>query len=160
MYTTTLLTPLGTAVITGNEDGIAGIQCVGDPVESSTFVPAILRKGAEQLDEYIRGQRKDFTVPLRPVGTSFQQAVWQLLREIPFGKTISYLELSRRLGDERAIRAVASANGKNPIWVLIPCHRVIGSNGDLTGYAGGLWRKQWLLDHERPTKQLSLDLGV
>jgi len=160
MYTTTLLTPLGTAVITGNEDGIASIHCGHEPVEESPLVPGVLRRGAQQLEEYLTGQRKTFTIPLRPQGTPFQRAVWQLLQEIPFGKTISYLELARRLGDERAIRAVASANGKNPIWILIPCHRVIGSNGDLTGYAGGLWRKQWLLDHERPQKQLSLDLGV
>lgn len=160
MYTTSLLTPLGTTVITGNEDGIASIHCSHEPVEESPLVPGVLRRGAQQLEEYLAGQRKTFTVPLRPQGTPFQRAVWQLLQEIPFGKTISYLELARRLGDERAIRAVASANGKNPIWILIPCHRVIGSNGDLTGYAGGLWRKQWLLDHERPQKQLSLDLGV
>ena len=87
---------------------------------------------------------------LHPSGTEFQKKVWQELLNIPFGKTCSYLELSKKLGDVKAIRAVAAANGKNPLWIVIPCHRVIGSDGSLTGYAGGLWRKKWLLEHENP----------
>ena len=97
-----------------------------------------------------------FDLKLNPKGTDFQKNVWNALLEIPYGKTISYLELSKTLGNVKAIRAVASANGKNPLWIVIPCHRVIGSNGDLTGYAGGLHRKKWLLEHERPVKQGSL----
>ena len=93
---------------------------------------------------------------LNPNGTEFQKKVWRQLETIPFGKTLSYLELSKQLGDVKAIRAVANANGKNPLWIIIPCHRVIGSDGSLTGYAGGLYRKQWLLNHESEYKQQSL----
>jgi methylated-DNA-[protein]-cysteine S-methyltransferase len=97
-----------------------------------------------------------FSLKLNPEGTPFQKQVWNELQKIPFGKTISYLELSKRLGDVKAIRAVANANGKNPLWIVVPCHRVIGTDGSLTGYAGGLHRKQWLLEHESLNKQQSL----
>ncbi|HDZ14815.1 MAG TPA: methylated-DNA--[protein]-cysteine S-methyltransferase, partial [Pricia sp.] len=93
---------------------------------------------------------------LNPKGTDFQKRVWKTLETIPYGKTVSYLEISKILGDVKAIRAVAAANGKNPLWIIVPCHRVIGSDGSLTGYAGGLHRKKWLLDHENPVKQQSL----
>ncbi len=101
-----------------------------------------------QLTSYFDGSLKQFTLPLKTEGTLFQQKVWKDLCTIEFGKTISYLQLARQLGDEKCIRAAASANGKNPFAIIIPCHRVIGSNGSLTGYAGKLWRKQWLLEHE------------
>ncbi len=119
-------------------------------------MPGFLQSAVQQLDDYFKGNRQEFNLTLNPKGTSFQQKVWKALSEIPFGKTCSYLELSRKLGDAKAIRAVASANGKNPLWVVIPCHRVIGSNGSLTGYAGGLHRKQWLLNHENNTSQLTM----
>jgi methylated-DNA-[protein]-cysteine S-methyltransferase len=90
---------------------------------------------------------------MNPKGTDFQKKVWQELLKIPYGKTESYQKITNKLGDPKAIRAVANANGKNPLWIVIPCHRVIGSDGSLTGYAGGLWRKKWLLDHENPIKQ-------
>ena len=109
-----------------------------------------------QLEEYFKGERTEFTVKLNPQGTVFQQRVWKELLQIPFNKTRTYLEQSKALGDVKAIRAVAAANGKNPIWILIPCHRVLGSDGSLTGYAGGIWRKKWLLAHENPVKQQSL----
>jgi methylated-DNA-[protein]-cysteine S-methyltransferase len=115
-----------------------------------------LQEPVSQLNDYFEGKRTDFTFKLNPFGTEFQQKVWKGLLEIPFGKTMSYLELSKKLGDVKAIRAVASANGKNPLWIVVPCHRVIGTDGSLTGYAGGLWRKKWLLEHENPTKQGSL----
>lgn len=101
-----------------------------------------------QLSEYFDGKREKFELIIRQSGTDFQQRVWNELQQIEFGKTLSYLSFSKRLGDEKAIRAVASANGANNVAIVIPCHRVIGSDGKLTGYAGGLWRKQWLLDHE------------
>ena len=158
MYTTTIQTPVGLAVISGNEDGIASVRCSHEPVTDSTFVPSVLYRCARQLEEYFLNQRRTFDLPLHPQGTSFQRAVWQMLAEVPYGKTMSYMELTRRLGDEKAIRAVAAANGKNPIWIIIPCHRIIGSNGDLTGYAGGLGRKKWLLEHEQVANgQLSLE---
>ena len=102
----------------------------------------------EQLIQYFNGQRRIFELPLHQTGTPFQQHVWSLLTQIPFGKTISYLELARKTGDTKATRAVANANGKNNIAIIVPCHRVIGSNKDLVGYAGGLWRKKWLLELE------------
>ena len=108
----------------------------------------LLQITSQQLDEYFSGSRKSFDLPLQQSGTSFQQKVWELLLQIPFGKTISYNELSKQYGDLKAIRAVASANGKNNLAIIVPCHRVIGSNQSLTGYAGGLWRKKWLLEHE------------
>ena len=111
-------------------------------------LPECLENCARQLNEYFEGKRRDFELPLAPEGTEFQQKVWRQLIKIPFGKTISYAEMAGRLGDPKLIRAAASANGKNPIAIIIPCHRVIGTNGDLVGYAGGLTIKKWLLEHE------------
>ena len=119
-------------------------------------IPEILEDTVYQLREYFDGTRKNFDLKLNAEGTVFQKRVWAELLNIPYGKTISYLEMSKRLGDVKAIRAAASANGKNPLWIIVPCHRVIGSDGSLTGYAGGLHRKKWLLDHENPVKQQSL----
>ena len=102
----------------------------------------------KQLDEYFAGTRTEFTVHTLQVGTEFQQTVWAELCNIPYGRTISYLELSKRIGNVKAIRAVGTANGNNSVSIIVPCHRVIGSNGDLIGYGGDLWRKKWLLEHE------------
>jgi len=110
--------------------------------------PPVLQQCLDELIEYFQGQRKKFDVPVYQDGTPFQQSVWNELLNIPFGKTISYLSLAKKLGDPKVIRAAASTNGKNNIAVIVPCHRVIGSNNDLVGYAGGLWRKKWLLDME------------
>lgn len=115
---------------------------------SSNDVHPLLTACVKQLDEYFGGSRKEFDLPLQQTGTDFQQKVWALLLQIPFGKTVSYNHLSKQYGDVKAIRAVASANGKNHLAIIVPCHRVIGSNQSLTGYAGGLRRKKWLLDHE------------
>ena len=101
-----------------------------------------------QLDEYFEGKRREFDFPFDQDGTAFQQKIWSALLDIPFGKTISYLELSKRTGNVKAIRAVGTTNGKNQLCIVVPCHRVIGSNGSLVGYGGDLWRKKWLLDHE------------
>ena len=155
METTYIKTPLGIAKIIGDEDGISIIS-VSDEGDSSSTIPMVLQEAVSQLNDYFEGKRTDFTFKLNPSGTEFQQKVWKGLLEIPFGKTMSYLELSKKLGDVKAIRAVASANGKNPLWIVVPCHRVIGTDGSLTGYAGGLWRKKWLLEHENPTNQVNL----
>ncbi len=152
----TINTPLGHAKIEGNEDGITSILVLNNEQALSHSIPDELKDCVKQLDEYFQGTRQKFSLKLNPTGTEFQKRVWNELTKIPFGKTISYSELSKKLGDIKAIRAVANANGKNPIWIVIPCHRVIGSNGSLTGYAGGLHRKKWLLDHENPNKQQSL----
>src|SRR5450432_3151220 len=108
----------------------------------------ILQKCIAQFDEYFSGRRNIFELPVEQEGTVFQQKVWNELIKIPFGKTISYLQLAQRLGDVKSIRAAASANGRNKLNIIVPCHRVIGSDGSLTGYGGGLPRKKWLLDHE------------
>lgn len=108
----------------------------------------VLENCITQLNEYFSGERKTFELPLQQTGTDFQRKVWELLLKIPFGKTISYNDLSKQYGNLKAIRAVASANGRNNLAIIVPCHRVIGTNRSLTGYAGGLWRKKWLLEHE------------
>ncbi len=149
-------TPIGIAKIIGNEDGILSITLIDNETEISTIIPDCLQKCVSQLDDYFKGIRTEFTVKLNPQGTDFQKKVWNELQQVPFGKTHSYLQQSKILGDVKAIRAVATANGKNPIWIIIPCHRIIGSDGSLTGYAGGLWRKKWLLEHENPSTQQSL----
>ena len=108
----------------------------------------ILKECTQQLNEYFHGKRIEFSLPLAPKGTDFQKIVWSELQRIPIGKTVTYMDMAKRLGDPKVIRAAGTANGKNPIAIIIPCHRVIGSDGSLTGYAGGLKRKQWLLEHE------------
>ena len=156
METAFIETPLGTAKLEGDSNGLVSITVL-DTVEPLTDItPEPLEDAVYQLEEYFDGKRKVFDLELNPEGTDFQKRVWQALLDIPFGKTASYLELSKTLGDVKAIRAVAAANGKNPLWIVVPCHRVIGSDGSLTGYAGGLHRKKWLLEHESPVKQQSL----
>jgi methylated-DNA-[protein]-cysteine S-methyltransferase len=155
MKTVNIQTPLGIAVIKGDEQGISAISILDVEVEVTEKIPKELRDCITQLQEYFEGQRNDFDFKISPQGTDFQLRVWEALKKIPYGKTLSYLDLSKKLGDVKAIRAVAAANGKNPLWIVIPCHRVIGSDGSLTGYAGGLWRKKWLLEHETPSLQQS-----
>ena len=121
-------------------DGEGGVEDADDPV---------LRQAAVELDEYFAGERTDFDVPLSPDGTEFQLAAWRALCDIPFGETVSYGDQARRLGGVNKSRAVGAANGRNPIPIIVPCHRVIGANGHLTGFGGGIEAKVWLLDHER-----------
>ena len=149
-------TPIGTARIVGNQDGISEISVLNEKVDSTQLVPEVLLECVKELTEYFEGNRKDFSIKINPKGTDFQKAVWDELLNIPFGKRTTYMKQTLKLGNEKAIRAVASANGKNPIWIVIPCHRVVGTDGSLTGYAGGLWRKKWLLEHENPSGQTSL----
>ena len=152
MQTAYFSTPLGLTQIAGDEGGIESISILEKGVVS-TEIPDVLRPAVSEIEAYFAGTRTSFSFAINPIGTDFQKKVWNELLNIPFGKTISYLELSKKLGDVKAIRAVASANGKNPLWIVVPCHRVIGTDGSLTGYAGGLWRKQWLLEHENPSRQ-------
>lgn len=156
MKTAIIKTPLGYTEIQGDENGISKIHVMDEEVAISIEIPKELKTAVLELHDYFSGKRTTFTFPINPSGTEFQKKVWQELLKIPFGKTCSYLDLSKKLGDVKAIRAVASANGKNPLWIVVPCHRVIGTDGSLTGYAGGLWRKKWLLQHENPVKQKSL----
>lgn len=156
MQTCFIETPLGHAKIVGDNNGIASVSILDTQEELSEVIPESLLECVTQLKAYFKNERKTFNLKLNPEGTAFQKNVWNLLVSIPYGKTLSYLQLSKQLGDVKAIRAVANANGKNPLWIIIPCHRVIGSDGSLTGYAGGLHRKQWLLNHESAYKQQSL----
>ena len=149
-------TPLGITCITGDAAGVTKISVLEEDVPPSEIIPEDLQQAVNQLKEYFGGSRNSFDFKLNPTGTDFQKRVWEALLKIPFGTTTSYQALSLQLGDVKAIRAVASANGKNPLWIVVPCHRVIGSDGSLTGYAGGLWRKKWLLEHECPPVQGSL----
>ncbi|OKS87090.1 Methylated-DNA--protein-cysteine methyltransferase [Mucilaginibacter polytrichastri] len=134
--------------ITADDEFITSV--IIDPVKSDapTGDHSLLKLAIKQLDEYFSGDRKVFDLPLQQPGTIFQQDVWQHLLQIGYGKTISYAQLSKQMENPLAIRAIAAANGKNKLWIIVPCHRVIGSDGSLTGYAGGLRRKQWLLEHE------------
>lgn len=156
MATCIINSPLGYTKIVGDENGISQVTVLNSEEQITAIIPLVLEECVMQLQDYFEGTRKQFHLKLNPEGTSFQKKVWRLLETIPSGKTISYLQLSKQLGDPKAIRAVANANGKNPLWIIVPCHRVIGSDGSLTGYAGGLHRKQWLLNHESEYKQQSL----
>lgn len=149
-------TPLGVCSIYGSIRGISNISILDDTVEVSKEIPEVLKVCIQQLQEYFKGTRQEFQLTFDLNGTPFQQEVWKSLLNIPYGSTITYLKQSRFLGDEKAIRAVASANGKNPIAIILPCHRVVGSDGSLTGYASGVWRKKWLLEHEQGCEQQRL----
>ena len=139
-------TPLGLMEI-GCGDAIVSVRCITEKTREDRPTP-LSDRAAAQLAEYFAGKRKEFDLPLCPQGTDFQKAVWQALLEIPYGQTRSYGEIAASIGNPKASRAVGMACNRNPIWVLIPCHRVVGKNKSLTGYAGGLDRKQWLLDLE------------
>jgi methylated-DNA-[protein]-cysteine S-methyltransferase len=147
-YTSYYSSPLGQLKIQCSDEHLQAVIFMKEEEEIQNDGHEILSASTKQLDEYFSGNRKNFDLPMLQSGTSFQQKVWDLLLQIPFGKTISYNDLSKQYGDLKAIRAVASANGRNNLAIIVPCHRVIGSNQSLTGYAGGLWRKKWLLEHE------------
>ncbi len=143
--------PIGKIAIYAGDEAINAVSFVKNESsieETHNLHHPLIRQCVVQLNEYFEGNRKTFELPVQQNGSAFQQSVWQQLLKIDYGKTISYLELSKRVGDVKAIRAVGTTNGKNQIAIIVPCHRVIGSDGSLTGYAGELWRKKWLLEHE------------
>lgn len=157
MQSAIINSPLGKIEITGDVSGIGTVVFLAsEEIEISDTIPSELTEAVAQLYQYFKGERTEFALNLSPEGTVFQKKVWQELKKIPFGKTVSYQQIANQLGDPKVIRAAASANGKNPISIIIPCHRVIGSDGSLTGYSGGLHRKKWLLEHERPSQQGTL----
>lgn len=160
-------TPLGELVLTATETGLTGIYFPTSrhgppPLDGSEWSPddgsgsaaEILALTCRQLGEYFARTRTRFEIPLSPAGTQFEQRVWASLQAIPYGTTLSYGALARQLGDPRATRAVGAANGKNPIPIVVPCHRVVGAHGELTGFGGGIDRKRWLLEHERALLEL------
>ena len=148
IYFSNFNSPLGNMEIIASKHAIHALYFTEARNVSSIQVPKILSDCLEQLQEYFEGTRKIFSINTEQRGTDFQKLVWKNLMEIPYGKTVSYLEVAKKTGDSKGVRAVGNANGKNNIPVIVPCHRVIGANDSLTGYSGGLWRKQWLLDHE------------
>jgi methylated-DNA-[protein]-cysteine S-methyltransferase len=141
--------PLGTIEISGTKWHITGVNFVEHEFDNKASAIPLLNTCANQLKEYFAGKRKQFTVPLLMDGSEFQIRVWQELQKIPFGHLLSYEELALRIRSKLITRAVGHANGENKISIIVPCHRVIGKNGNLTGYAGGLWRKKWLIEHEQ-----------
>ena len=147
-YTAYYTSPLGQLKLQCSDEQLQALLFMKDDAAAQSETHPILARAVQQLDEYFSGERRIFELPLQQSGTDFQQKVWTLLQGIPYGKTVSYNDLSKQYGDVKAIRAVAAANGRNSLAIIIPCHRVIGSNQTLTGYAGGLWRKKWLLEHE------------
>jgi methylated-DNA-[protein]-cysteine S-methyltransferase len=150
-FTTYYQSPVGLLRISGTEHYISEVHFMkAEETQSdvTTPLPPIAIQAVEQLIQYFHGDRRIFELPIHQAGTPFQQRVWNELTNIPFGKTISYLELSRKLGDTKAIRAAGTANGKNNVVIIVPCHRVIGAKGELVGFGGGLPRKKWLLNHE------------
>ncbi len=149
-YHTYYKSPLGILKICSTSQYITEITFIDNEenVHAATEINELLAAAVEQLIEYFNGKRRSFDVPVHQNGTLFQARVWNELLGIQFGKTISYMDLAKRLGDPKAIRAAASTNGRNQICIVVPCHRVIGTDRGLVGYAGGLWRKKWLLNHE------------
>lgn len=158
-YLTYTDSPIGRLEIRANDEGLTAVKFIepeAEPLPENKPKHPTLKATVKQLKEYFASDRKVFDLPLAPAGTEFQQKVWHELAGIAWGATTSYLKVAEQLGSRLTIRAVGGANGKNPIAIVIPCHRVIGADGKLIGYAGGLWRKQWLLEHEGQLSQLTL----
>jgi len=147
-YNTYYYSDIGVLEIVGTENGILSVSFLGEKSVSEGEIPHCLKECYSQLDEYFKGKRKKFTVKIRLEGTDFQKRVWKQLMKIPFGRTASYKDIAVSVGNKNAVRAVGNANGKNKMAIIIPCHRVIGSDGELVGFGAGLWRKEWLLKHE------------
>lgn len=146
-------TPVGSLLIIGTDRMINALSIRDNdktdlPLLSKTELPDVFRQCVAEMEAYFAGSLRKFTMPVSQEGTPFQQSVWEQLLNIPYGQTTTYLQLAKDLNNPKAIRAVGTTNGRNQLWVVVPCHRVIGSDGTLTGYAGGLWRKKWLLEHE------------
>lgn len=169
LSTTTMPTPVGELTLIASSTRLRALLWpqeregrvrLDEATGAGPAADEILAATRTQLEEYFAGERTEFDVPLDPVGTEFQLAAWQVLRTIPYGQTITYGEQAQRLGGAEKSRAVGAANGRNPISIIVPCHRVVGSTGKLTGFAGGLDTKAWLLAHERAAQQDELPLDV
>lgn len=156
-YYTAMKSPIGELRLLSDGKALTGLYMGSygpKPTKAWQRGGALLERAEKQLRQYFDGTRKNFDLPLAGEGTEFQKKVWKALCDIPYGETISYGELARRIGQPKASRAVGLANGSNPISIVVPCHRVIGANGTLTGYGGGLPRKKWLLEHESGARRL------
>ena len=148
ILTRVIPTPLGDLLITGDGESVSGLYFPEHPPIHSDG-PGAFEEAVAQVEEWFEGKRTEFDLKLDPQGTLFQRRIWEALSEIPYGKTVSYLDVATRTGNPRAARPAGQAIGRNPIAIIVPCHRVIGSNGKLTGYGGGMDRKRWLLEHEQ-----------
>jgi methylated-DNA-[protein]-cysteine S-methyltransferase len=148
--------PVGLLRLTASGHALTGVALNAEGVPTAATPDGVLGVAVRQLGEYFAGSRRAFDLPLEPAGTPFQQRVWMALVEIPFGETAAYGEIASRIGRPDAVRAVGAANGQNPIPIIIPCHRVIGADGSMTGFGGGLPMKRWLLAHERSRGQQPL----
>ncbi|MBW8683108.1 methylated-DNA--[protein]-cysteine S-methyltransferase [Chitinophaga rhizophila] len=158
VHTHIISTPVGALTIVADGHVINMLTFVEGKQASHAPLPDVVLQCADEMNAYFLGSVKSFTFPIAQPGTDFQQSVWQKLRAIPYGQTISYMQLAKKISNPGSIRAVGTTNGRNRIAIVVPCHRVIGSNGSLTGYAGGIWRKKWLLEHEIRHKYGSLQL--
>ena len=158
LLSTRIPSPIGMLTLTSNGASLTQLLIASESDRDSEQVPpeadSVLAVAREQVDAYFDMRLTSFDLPLEPRGTDFQRRVWDSLRTIPFGETISYAELARRIDNPKAVRAVGAANGRNPLMIIVPCHRVIGADGSLTGFGGGIDRKRWLLDHEARTRLL------
>jgi methylated-DNA-[protein]-cysteine S-methyltransferase len=160
MYKSHYQSPIGLIEITASDSGLLSVFFIDEKEENNHDIIGndITKLTAEYLAEYFAGNRQSFDIPLAPVGTTFQQLVWKELVKVPFGKTDTYSSIANKLNNPLSVRAVGAANGKNPISIIVPCHRIIGASGHLTGYAGGLWRKEFLLTLEGAAKGIQAKL--
>jgi methylated-DNA-[protein]-cysteine S-methyltransferase len=149
IYLTCYQSPIGVVEIVGTREHIVAVNFVDQARTSNDDLPACIQECVNQIEKYFKGNLKKFSLKLQMRGTDFQKTVWRQLTEIAYGQTASYGEIAAAIGKPSASRAVGHANGRNPIAIIVPCHRIIGADGSLTGYGGGLWRKEWLLRHER-----------
>ena len=147
-FKTCLSTPIGYLTIEGSHSYVEAVLFTDEKSSVSKKLPPLAKETVSQLKEYFEGKREEFSIPVLQTGTIFQQQVWNQLISIPYGSTYSYLKIAQQIGNIKSTRAIGNANSKNAISILVPCHRVIGASGKLVGYAGGLWRKDWLLNHE------------
>jgi methylated-DNA-[protein]-cysteine S-methyltransferase len=153
MYKAYYSSPIGAVEIVSDENSIKELSFVEKAMENDLqAVPKVLQSALQQIEEYFKGKRSVFDLKLKAEGTEFQQKVWQSLIEVPYGETACYGDIAAAVGNRKSSRAVGGANNKNKIAIIIPCHRIVGADGSLTGYAGGLWRKEWLLEHEKNNK--------
>lgn len=148
IYHITIQSPVGFLLLKSDETSLLSLAFVKENSASSEYQPPVLKEAVTQLNEYFSGTRKEFNLKINPAGSEFQKKVWEQVKLVPFGKTSTYLAIALKSGTEKHTRAVGLANGKNPLPIIIPCHRVIGSNNRLTGFAGGIEIKKWLLQHE------------
>lgn len=148
LSTITYKSPLGTIMLQSDENRLLSLDFT-DQQEVIFSKNSILEQTVKELDEYFAGKRLEFTVPIHQEGTNFQVSVWKALTTIPYGEVKSYFDIATQVGNPKAVRAVGMTNGRNPIGIIVPCHRVIGKNGKMVGYASGVWRKEWLLNHEK-----------